>query len=398
MDYNALAGVTSLATTTAAFAVIAFSMLYWENIALRFWALAELFGAVGGIVFAIYPPTTTSMGHTMLFAFYVFALKGIVTFFRGYNQSFRFSALSIGLYALVIHLMTSAGMIDQRIVLTMFLLVSISIFSGYFLLRFSWRSGCYVGKALGLFFFLHSSIYVFRIATVVFFPELKPVSLKALYLETVVSSILYPSSFILLVSEKMLRDREHEARIDPLTQVLNRRALSIAANPLLSRCQRQRKPLCAMVLDLDHFKKINDSMGHAAGDAVLKLCASWIQQSIRDQDVFARIGGEEFTLLLPDTPLKGGHVLAERLCKGYKQAVLAEMSVPSTFSVGIYCHEARGHQAGDDMTLDELLHRADKFLLEAKRLGRDRVISGTKEAFSNTEPESEPEPQPELGA
>ncbi len=394
MEYNALAGVTSLATTTAAFAVIAFSMLYWENIALRFWALAELFGAVGGIVFAIYPPTTTSMGHTMLFGFYVFALKGVLAFFDDSNNSFKSSLIVVVLYALLIHLMIQSGLVDERIVMTMCFLVTISLYAGFVLVKFSWRSGCYVGKALGLFFFLHSSIYVFRIATVVFFPELKPVSLKALYLETVVSSILYPSSFILLISEKMLRDREHEARIDPLTQVLNRRALSIAAKPLLSRCLRQKKPFCALVLDLDHFKKINDSMGHAAGDNVLKLFAGWIQQSSRDQDVFARIGGEEFTLLLPDTPLKGGHVLAERLCQGYKEAVLKEMSLPSTFSVGLYCHET-----GGDISLDELLHRADKLLLEAKRLGRDRVVSGTSDTLAKAESESEPEPepQPELG-
>lgn len=156
--------------------------------------------------------------------------------------------------------------------------------------------------------------------------------------------------------------------VDGLTQVFNRRYLEDAMDRELSRSRRYARPLSLVLLDIDHFKHINDTWGHLGGDAVLKEFALTVRASTRKEDVFARYGGEEFALLLPELDYKGAIQLAEkarRLVEKHPFSYDGE-AIPVTMSAGAATLEQNEHPR-------QLIDRADQKLYEAKSAGRNRV-------------------------
>jgi two-component system cell cycle response regulator len=159
---------------------------------------------------------------------------------------------------------------------------------------------------------------------------------------------------------------------DGLTGIPNKRYFQEALKRELARSGRHRRPLSAAVLDVDHFKKINDKYGHLAGDAVLREVCGRIKGVIRADEVFARIGGEEFAVLLPETALADAAKFAERVRKlvADQPVEVDKTPIPVTLSVGLSFTE------GDKgLTPEELIGRADKKLYEAKNAGRNRVMA-----------------------
>ena len=157
-----------------------------------------------------------------------------------------------------------------------------------------------------------------------------------------------------------------QARTDPLTGLLNRRGFQDQARQVVAATRRSRLPMCLLMFDVDHFKRINDSLGHDVGDLVLKQLAGSLRQRLRGSDVLARHGGEEFVALLPDTDLQGARAIAEALVRGIAQ----ESHEPYgriTISAGV------ASVLGSEPDLDDLLRRADAALYEAKGQGRNRV-------------------------
>ena len=175
-----------------------------------------------------------------------------------------------------------------------------------------------------------------------------------------------------LASDLDLRVRQYEHSIvDDLTGVHNRRYLMHSMDHEMAFAARHGQPLCLMLLDADHFKAINDHLGHQAGDAVIKQLAERVADALRDEDVFARIGGEEFAILS-----RGGHVAnAAEAAERIRAVVEArpftwqDESIPCTISIG-------GTMLRPKETLDAsaLLRRADDNLYRAKDGGRNRVI------------------------
>ncbi|MCY1275141.1 diguanylate cyclase (GGDEF) domain protein [compost metagenome] len=160
----------------------------------------------------------------------------------------------------------------------------------------------------------------------------------------------------------------HLATTDPLTGTLNRRAFEDRAEQELQRARRQNSPLCLALLDLDHFKAINDLHGHQMGDEVLRQFSRLCQQQARRTDLFARYGGEEFLFLLPDTDMDAARHLLERLRLALEGLEIAAPSGPLRVSVSI---GLAGVSAGDD--LHQLQGAADAALYRAKQQGRNRV-------------------------
>ncbi|MDY0058043.1 MAG: diguanylate cyclase [Methyloversatilis sp.] len=156
---------------------------------------------------------------------------------------------------------------------------------------------------------------------------------------------------------------------DHLTGLLNRRAFVEAVELEMQRWARFPRPLSLVMIDADHFKRINDQYGHAAGDAVLRHLAAGMTATFRAMDVLARFGGEEFVVLLPDTTLEGAEVVAERLCLLLaSQAVeVGGQTIRYTISAGVAAMDA---DIGD---FDALMQRADEALYAAKAAGRNRV-------------------------
>jgi len=166
------------------------------------------------------------------------------------------------------------------------------------------------------------------------------------------------------------KDLQHLATTDELTGTFNRRAMAGIAEREFLRARRFGRPLTMLALDIDHFKSINDHHGHAGGDRVLKECTErWLRQ-LREQDVLGRLGGEEFCVLLPETPSDVAQNVAERL-----RAVIADVPMRDgqrvSVSVGL-CSMAPADEQWTDT-----LERADQALYAAKTAGRNRVVVAT---------------------
>lgn len=172
---------------------------------------------------------------------------------------------------------------------------------------------------------------------------------------------------------KLLRDREQKlarlTRTDALTGVLNRGYLLRAARTELGRARRYGTALAAVMIDLDHFKRVNDEHGHLIGDRVLEQVGDALQASVREHDLVGRFGGEEFAIILPNTDLAGARELADR-CRVLVAEHTADpdggWNVTASFGVAAYPDIDAG-------SIDDLLREADAALYRAKQGGRNRV-------------------------
>ncbi len=165
------------------------------------------------------------------------------------------------------------------------------------------------------------------------------------------------------------RELQRLAHTDPLTGMLNRRGFFGQASVLLQGMRAQDEPMAVLLMDVDHFKRINDAHGHATGDEALRQIGSIIQAQLRDADALARIGGEEFTCLLPNRPLTQALDIAERIRGAIGRQTLAcgEVRVQVSLSVGVSVVGA------SEQRIDEALSRADRAMYAAKQAGRNRV-------------------------
>lgn len=166
------------------------------------------------------------------------------------------------------------------------------------------------------------------------------------------------------------------ATLDALTGLNNRRQFEVRLNQEVATAKRKQKPLCCIMLDIDHFKKVNDTYGHSAGDSVLKTVAKVISAQLREYDIASRYGGEEFCILLPFTTIKEAEFVAQRLRVAVENT---EAQVPDlgtlnvTISVGVSSYEESFE------TPETLYQKADMALYEAKKSGRNKVVVFTKD-------------------
>jgi diguanylate cyclase (GGDEF)-like protein len=192
--------------------------------------------------------------------------------------------------------------------------------------------------------------------------------LFAFYAVTIGSSF----AFLLMHKERADREAHKLATTDPLTGVYNRRTFQELATRQLSRCRRERIPLSLLILDLDHFKAVNDTYGHLAGDDVLKAFSQLVSGCLRKEDLLARYGGEEFVILLPGTPEHAAVGLAERIRDLVAATPLRAGArvLNLAVSVGVAAATAAALQS-----IETMLGRADQALYTAKAQGRNRVIA-----------------------
>jgi diguanylate cyclase (GGDEF)-like protein/PAS domain S-box-containing protein len=170
----------------------------------------------------------------------------------------------------------------------------------------------------------------------------------------------------------LLREElERQATTDALTGINNRRFFYRAAEQEFVSSSRYDQPTSLLVLDVDSFKKINDTFGHLTGDEVLKALALHCKTVVRACDIVGRIGGEEFAILLPQTDIQRATILAERICRSFEDLVLTQEPAPIaiTVSIGVAC------RTGEDEKIENLFARADSALYEAKRTGRNKVCT-----------------------
>lgn len=173
-----------------------------------------------------------------------------------------------------------------------------------------------------------------------------------------------------ITDRKQLEERLKElATVDDMTQLWNRRYFMLACDEEFERAQRYDNVFSFLMVDADHFKAVNDDYGHAAGDAVLVNLAKVMSDSVRKVDFVGRLGGEEFAILLPNTPESEAYLLAERIREAveHNPAEYKGQSLPITISIGVSSYRP------NDQDLDQVIQRSDKALYEAKNQGRNRT-------------------------
>jgi diguanylate cyclase (GGDEF)-like protein/PAS domain S-box-containing protein len=219
-------------------------------------------------------------------------------------------------------------------------------------------------------------------ATIVPFPDVWGRTARYVTLMTDISESILLSARV--ANEQRLREDltalnqslVTDATTDPLTGRPNKRAFDLFMPKAVAISMDDQKPLSVMMLDIDHFKQINDTYGHLAGDAVLREVAIRWEREIRGSDMLARLGGEEFCVVLPRTTTEQTRRLAEKLCRltaavtiDFENSPGDVLSIPVTVSIGVSTADP-----ADALSTEQLLHSADEALYEAKRSGRNRVV------------------------
>ena len=170
--------------------------------------------------------------------------------------------------------------------------------------------------------------------------------------------------YVTMINSSVVEMIEQNAQIDFVTSTLNRRGIEKVLQAEIERANRRSQPVAVLLIDLDHFKRINDRFGHAAGDQALREIAQCISTSVRAYDSLGRYGGDEFLVLLPDTVTGEAVLLAARMREAARSLSLPEGPVEMTLSIGVT------HSVGRE-DASEIIARADQALYEAKQSGRD---------------------------
>lgn len=202
-----------------------------------------------------------------------------------------------------------------------------------------------------------------------------------LYASTAFGPVLATFGFVLMCNERLHRELELLATFDSLTGVYNRRSLERLATQALARAQRHGHAFAVSLLDVDHFKRINDQFGHEVGDVALRLLAECLQHCAGPEDVVGRLGGEEFVVIMPGADERAGVTAAECLRARVEamRTTLESGDLPLRVSVGVAA--AQGHHD----TYARVLRRADHALYAAKRNGRNRVMAASAMTIATAE-------------
>ena len=215
------------------------------------------------------------------------------------------------------------------------------------------------------------------------------------FVTTFAVSLVASLGFVFMTKERADEANRRLAALDELTGVANRRSIVAALDRDVGRAIRARESMAVMMVDIDHFKKVNDTYGHLAGDQVLRCVVDVIQHRIRAQDIVGRYGGEEFLVVLTDTNAQGAQQLAEELRAAVQATHCAYggESIAVTVSVGVF-----GGRLEPGDSWDQLIHAADMALYRAKQGGRNRVELAqaigqvTREGVTSRSPETYPAP------
>lgn len=202
---------------------------------------------------------------------------------------------------------------------------------------------------------------------------------KLAFIEGIIFSLVLAFFLIMMTSLRLREELEaNQAKLeilaatDALSGLGNRRHFLETASREIERAQRYKRPLSLIMLDIDHFKAINDNHGHQCGDIVITTLGHMLAQKVRSQDIVCRIGGEEFAILMPETPLDVATQIAERL-----REALVGTPVPCEHAQAIHCTASFGvaELHSTDKSIYDLMPRADKGLYYAKHQGRNRIVA-----------------------
>ena len=194
----------------------------------------------------------------------------------------------------------------------------------------------------------------------------------------IVLTLAFHATLMVLVAARLTAQLRHRSRHDGLTGLLDRRAIDEALQAQIQRSRRTGETFSVLMLDLDHFKAINDRFGHAAGDRALKHVAALLREVLREVDRLGRVGGEEFLAMMPGAALDAAGPVAERVRERLAANPMMLDSIPVLLSASI----GMAQWNAPDEDASRLVGRADSALYAAKALGRDRVVAAGAEQMT----------------
>lgn len=380
LDTPTVAFVTVLVVCLQGGILTALWLIHRDMRGIGFWAggaLLVALGVMGSFLLSGSLPTTTLVVTNVIIVFGLAVTWWGIDAFFGRRPAYRFGLVILAVTAIGAAYFVATENSRARII---FLLGLFALMAGlriYSLLREvtpgTRFSQFFTSTALGA-----QAIYDLVLATAVFSlpPVEKPLAQVPLFgwlfLIPMLLSIVVVFGIVLLVNQTIAMRLQESARRDALTGALTRSALEDVATDELARSRRHGLPLSLLLLDIDHFKMVNDQHGHAAGDAALRQFAAAVRRCLRREDVFGRLGGEEFCALLPSTAVAGAAQLAERIRQSVANLAVEAGSHRLSLKVSIGV-ASLGEHGG---SWDELVNQADRAMYAAKRAGRNRVIVG----------------------
>lgn len=337
---------------------------------LAHWGFASASWSVAGVFLA--SRNSGLPAALLIFLPNVLMLLGSIFFFTGYQRfigrSVRLGAWSLFLAIVALLLVwqgfTPAGYAGRLIVMS-------TAFGGVYLLTLVYmlRFG---QKRLPVYFTvvalaIHTLVMAVRLAVA-------PLS-QGMYEQTLVQTVyigsfivfmqLYPIGAILMATDRLALESERQAHYDALTGIYNRRALLQYCEEEFERAVRTGRNMALMFIDLDHFKRINDSYGHQHGDKVLQYFAKQVASTLRPTDRFGRYGGEEFAVVLPETSMEAAQTVAHRI----HEVLATGHALDCKVSIGLTMW------LGSEDTVEVMFARADRALYTAKEQGRNRTCT-----------------------
>ena len=378
LDLPTLLVATAVATACCAFARIVLYRLHPGMDGLGHWAVASVVGAssfiVAGAGVGMSDGVSLSVAHGLV-------MLGFCLVWDGFRRFLGRKPLALGLYlglgcvavALIVY-SQAHGSLHVRAAINSVLICMISVAIARELL---WRAQAnrLAMRLAGWMYGLNAFLFLVRGVSIGFDLEFMAGRLSYGLTSFVVLwwlciTISVTLCMVLMAGERLQDELNHQASRDPLTGALNRRAFSALAEKELARARRANTPLSVLMMDLDHFKQVNDRLGHSGGDDALCLFVALAGRMLRTEDLFCRFGGEEFLALLPGSSTDEAMAIAQRLRTAFAAEARrldpdAKLPFPMTLSAGI---------AGlsEEEGIEETIRRADTALYSAKAMGRDR--------------------------
>jgi diguanylate cyclase (GGDEF)-like protein len=351
-----------------------------QNLSIRavaWWGFAHLIRAGSVVLFGMYGSApdliTIDLANALLFTAYAVTWTG-ARVFDGRPVEPVYLVTGAVLWLLVCRLPVLAGAIDARVLIASGIITAYTWLTAYEFWR--GRSEQLVSRWPAIFMlFAHGALFLLRTPLLAVLPLSSSNHVMGSVWLTVLSfeALLFTISiaFILLAMAKERTELRHRtaAMVDPLTGIANRRAFLQDAELSAKRHRVNPRPTAVLLIDLDHFKSINDRFGHAVGDRVLEIFTESAGQSIRSTDLLGRLGGEEFAAMLHDTGREKAMAVADRIREAFAEASKDVDSHPvcATVSIGVV------HCDGPTLDVPQLLAQADRALYVAKARGRNRV-------------------------
>lgn len=342
----------------------------------RYWALSGLLSAIGVLIVILNAGASklalSTMGNTAVIAGMVLQWWGVRAFY-GRKRSIMGWLIIVGFFILFSRSLWLDEPLRNRALLS-----SVTMTLVFFLNLFElWNKRSPRTSFAGMLAFvaaLASAVAFITRAVAVFRdnPQFLPdtaagAGVVIVYLIPMASTLLFAMALMLLYFERLVADKHQMATQDELTGLYNRRAIVAAGKREIDVAQRLRRPLAVAYIDIDHFKRINDQLGHDAGDNVITEIGHLLKDSCRNIDIVGRYGGEEFCIIFPGMDQEGVTMLAERMLAAVRRYRFRG-ELPVTLSMGftVLAPEA------EERSWTVLMQHADKLLYQAKSEGRDR--------------------------